>query len=137
MSNHVVRDVSYVALALARVSLASARGADTLQHEQEPERDPALSSLRMSAEALQCRRPWFPRRSSQKTSNKTTSDADTDTQWLPCAQAVRRQEHTDALRGILGRYLELLAERLTAVPADMARLPQLYAALGASSRVEL
>ena len=48
--------------------------------------------------------------------------------WM---QAIRRHEQADALRGMLGRYLELLTDRLVAAPADISRLPQLHAAMGA------
>ena len=49
----------------------------------------------------------------------------------PRPQAIVRHEQAPALRGMLGRYLELLTDRLVAAPADLSRLPQLYAALGA------
>lgn len=52
--------------------------------------------------------------------------------WM---QAIRRHEQADALHGVLDRYLELLADRLAAVPTDMIRLPQLYAALGTHIRL--
>ena len=48
-------------------------------------------------------------------------------------QAVREHERATALKPLMGRYLALLADRLTAAPTDIDdSLPRIYAALGPS-----